>query len=213
MDFKHPFRVIFYAPSYSGKTTQITKLLKDKDFSKQFKKNIFIFTPTSFSDKSYKDLVKEENIFEEYDEEIIEEIMEESKKIIKENKGKKKHPILFVLDDAITDIKRNGILNKIFTKGRHYDISIIVSSQQAKLCSPCMRLNCSHMVMFPQKLNDMELQTIAELLPIEKDLFYDMVKDIRNSEPYSFLKVDLSSEDLGRMFSKNGEKFYKIKDE
>jgi hypothetical protein len=212
MHFIHPFRVIFFAPSYSGKTTQITNMLKNKDFTKQFKKNIFIFSPTSFSDKSYKDLVKEENIFEDYDEKIIEDIMDESKTLIKENKGKKKHPILLILDDAITDISRNGILNKIFTKGRHFDISIMVSTQQAKLCTPCMRLNQSHMVLFPQKLNDMELQAIAELLPVEKDLFHEMVKDIRMSEPYTFLLVDLTAENLSKMFLKNGEKFYKIKD-
>jgi hypothetical protein len=213
MHFKHPLRAIFYAPSYSGKTTQIMKLLEDKDFIKQFKKNIFLFSPTSFSDKSYKDLIPEKNIFEDYDEDVINEIMEESKGLIKSHKGKKKYPILLILDDAITDINRNGILNKVFTKGRHYNLSILVSTQQAHLCTPTMRLNCSHKVIFPQKLNDMELKALSELLPIDKKLFLEMVDDIRKSEPYSFLLVDLTAPNAEKMFLKNGEKFYKIKED
>lgn len=213
MHLKHPFRVIYYAPSYSGKTTQITELLKNKEFKKQFKNNIFIFSPTSFSDKSYKDLTKEENIFEDYDEEILGEIMKESKEVIKMNKGKKKNPILIILDDAITDINRNGILNQIFTKGRHYDLSIIVSTQQAHLCTPCMRLNCSHKVLFPQKLNDMELKALSELMPVDKKIFMEIVEDIRKSEPYTFLEVDFTAPNMSKMFKKNGKKFYKINDE
>lgn len=213
MLFKHPFRVIFYAPSYSGKTTQITHLLENKEFKKQFKNNIFLFSPTSFSDKSYKGLLKDKNIFEDYDEEIIKEIMEESKSLIKEDKGKKKTPILLILDDAITDIQRNGILNVLFTKGRHFNISLILSTQQAHLCTPCMRLNCSHKVLFPQKLNDMELKALAELMPVDKKIFYEIVEDLRKDEPYSFLEVDLTAPNMSKMFLKNGKQFYKIKDE
>jgi hypothetical protein len=212
MKLKHPFRIMFYAPSYSGKTTLITELLKNPEttLKKQFKKNIFVFMPTSFSDKSYEGLVKDDNIFDKYDESIIKDIVKESKELI-ESKGKK-HPVLMIFDDAIleTDNNRRGLMSLLFTKGRHYNISLIVTTQQAKLALPTLRLNASHNFILPQKLNPMEIDAIGELTPLKKKQFEKIIEDLRESPPYSYLVIDMTTPNLNSMFLKNGKEPYKI---
>jgi hypothetical protein len=219
MKLNHPFRVMFYAPSYSGKTTLITNMIKDKNTNLKptFKKNIFVFQPTAFSDKSYEGLVPDKNVFENYDEKTITEIMKESKDLIKGSeavKGSKKFPVLMIFDDAILEVDNNrkGLMSLLFTKGRHYNISVILTSQQAKLAIPTWRLNASHNILLPQKLNPMELDAVSELTPLDKKKFMSIIEDIRDSEPYTFLVIDMTTPDINKMFLKNGTKFYKIRD-
>lgn len=218
MKLNHPFRAMIYAPSYSGKTTLITNMIKDKNtnIKPTFKKNIFVFQPTAFSDKSYEGLVPEKNIFEDYDESVIGEIMKESKQLIRGSeavKGSKKFPVLMIFDDAILEMDNNrkGLMSLLFTKGRHYNISVILTSQQAKLAIPTWRLNASHNILLPQKLNPMELEAVSELTPLDKKKFMEIIEDIRDSEPYTYLVIDMTNPDINKMFLKNGEKYYKIR--
>ena len=144
-----PFRSLYIAPSFSGKTLAIGNLLTNStmNYNKIFGKNIFIFSPTiSLGDPSLHGVeIDEDNIYEDYREDIIEGLIEEQSKIIKEYKKQKAPHLLLILDDIITSIPdtKKDILKKLFFSARHYKISLIVTSQQFNQVPHGIRLNAS----------------------------------------------------------------------
>jgi GTPase SAR1 family protein len=192
--FQMPFRVLVIAPSNSGKTVLISNLISNKDlpYRKIFKKNIFIWSSTfSLGDPSFSmsDNIEQTNIFDEYDESSVMEIVNEQMTHIKKL-GKKKCPdILFIFDDIINDLptKRQTVMSKLFFSARHYKISILLLSQQYKMCPRPVRLNASDIMIF-QTGNNSEIKIIAEEQAIDSNVFIRIYKDA-TSEPFSFLTI------------------------
>lgn len=192
--FQTPFRVLVVAPSNSGKTVLISNLISNPElpYRKIFKKNIFIWSSTfSLVDESFSmsDNIEPTNIYDEYDEGSVMEIVNEQMTHIKKL-GKKKCPdLLFIFDDIISDLppKRQSIMNKLFFSARHYKISILLLSQQYKMCPRPVRLNASDIILF-QTGNQSEMKIIGSEMAIDENEFIRIYKDA-TSEPFSFLTI------------------------
>jgi hypothetical protein len=104
----------------------------------------FLICPTEKINKFYDGVFKKENVFETYSDNWISNLMD---KLAKENEGKSdkdsKH-VLLVLDDVCsdTDFHHSKTFKQIFTKGRHYKISLIITSQYPYHIPPIARVNC-----------------------------------------------------------------------
>ena len=191
--FQPPFRIVVVAPSNSGKSVMISNLISSRElpYRSYFKKNIFIWSSTfSLDDPSFamSDNIDKANVYDEYNESTITDLLNEQTSIIKQY-GKKKAPhLLFIFDDVVQEIPRNGsILSRLFFSARHYNISLILLSQQYKMVPRAIRLNASDIVIF-QTGNNAEITKIAEeqAIPIEK--FKQILKDATD-EPFSFLVI------------------------
>ena len=200
---KLPCRALLVACSGSGKTLCLANLLARKEFAykKIFKQNIFLFSPTfELDDPSMHGVdIDEENHFKTFDEEAINDIMEDQKALIK-RWGKAKAPhILLVLDDLITMLpqSKQGTLTRLFFSARHWKISIFLTTQSYKHTSKAIRLNCSHMMIF--KCNNKEATQIGEEQVLDMDVWRE-VYGMATKEPYSFLYVDNTRQVRERYF-------------
>ena len=192
--FKPPFRCVIVAPSNSGKSVLISNLISSRDlpYRKYFKKNIFIWSSTfHLTDPSFEmsDNIEKGNVYDEYNENTVMEIVNEQIEIIKKYTKKKAPHLLFIFDDIINDLpmSRQNVMNKLFFSARHYNISLILLSQQYKMVSRPVRLNASDVIIF-QTGNNSEVQKIAEEQAIPADKFKQILKDA-TSEPFSFLVI------------------------
>lgn len=188
-----PFRLVVVAPSNTGKSVMVSNLISSDSFpyKKYFGENTFIFSPT-FKLGSMEGMsnIKKENIFDTFDVDILNSIINEQKNLI-ETYGKKScSPILIILDDVIgeLDAKRKEFLKKSYFGLRHFKGSIILLSQQYKAIPKSVRMNCSDTILF-EVANENELKDITEEQNIQKDKFINIYEFATQVQPYSFLCI------------------------
>lgn len=133
--------ILLCARRGSGKSELIKYMIKE--FGHLFECVIVIST-TDFSG-FYKQIIPEKNISNVYQDKIVESLLN---KLEKTNKGKNQKDenfkrVLLVLDDVISDTRlaSSKSLEKVYTKGRHYGITLILASQYIKKIPPVMREN------------------------------------------------------------------------
>jgi hypothetical protein len=142
--FDLPMRLLIIGKSqFSGKSNLVVNLLcRDEYYNKDFAgEDIFIISPSIYSDAKLEKLVKiknipEENLYESYDESMITSIYDLLEQEYEENVADKIKPTnkLIVFDDmsfsGVFKKKINGIISKIFSNGRHINLSVITTSQK-----------------------------------------------------------------------------------
>ena len=126
---------------HSGKSELIKYIVSL--YGHQFNK-IFFICPSEAVNKFYSQFLPSENIFTDYSESWIEKLMA---RLIKINVGKKDNEaahILLILDDCVSDVNMHTARNfeKIFTRGRHLKISLLITTQYTYLIPPVARINC-----------------------------------------------------------------------
>lgn len=127
----------------SGKTNLISNLLLNSNFyGKDTKSNefafdlVYIISPTIrndksgafFLDKSLEDYVFIHDNMETIDS-FIENIIEEQMKYSPHDEDNLPPKVCLVLDDISGYLKRNSFISNLFSRYRHYNISIIVANQ------------------------------------------------------------------------------------
>ena len=206
--------LLFVAPSNSGKTTLLVNLILKKAFGYIFHfDEIHIFSPTIFLDDSWnlvqiytetKQPKKHAKIFihDEYDKDLIEDIIVKQKETDKENRKR----ILIILDDLADQLtKGNDLLKKLFFKGRHWQITTWISSQSYKAIPRSIRINSPGFIFMNLNTNERSM-IISELSREDKKTFLDKF-DRCISEKYSFLYLNMKS-DIDEMYCQNFVKYY-----
>ena len=97
-------------------------------------RTIFLICPTEKVNGFYEGLINPANIFDQYDEEWIEQLMS---KMGTENANKSSDAsshVLLILDDICADINlaKSKTIRQLFCRGRHLRISIIITAQYLK---------------------------------------------------------------------------------
>ena len=107
------------------------------------------------------------------------------------------HAILIVLDDLASEQKfhRNyGPSSELYTRGRHFFIQTICSSQKWKLLSPTARVNAHWIVVFTlRNRSDLDglLHELTAIYPY--DVLAQMYEEAVGDQPYSFLFINLKA--------------------
>jgi hypothetical protein len=200
---------LLVAPSFTGKTTWLSSWILD--WYRGAYARVFIFSPNALTPEwqPVKDYVEgelgvdpddEPFLFETLDEEKLASIISTQKKVIAHQK-KAKHPtmhaILIVLDDLASEQKfhRNyGPISELYTRGRHFFIQTICSSQKWKLLSPTARVNAHWIVVFKlRNRQDLDglLQELTAIYPYE--ILAQMYEEAVNDQPYSFLFINMKA--------------------
>lgn len=214
--FDVPFRLLIVGKSQlSGKSNILVNLLlRDEFYNKDFDgSNIFLVSPSITNDEKLKKIIKvkeipEDNLFLEYDEDVIKElykILQDEYEEAKAN-GDKPQNKLIIFDDASYDgdlkSKKHGIINKIFSNGRHIMLSAIITSQKYSDILTSCRLNCNGAIIF--NTNNRELEMIEadhNYLETKKE-FMKMFRNVMN-EKHSFLVVNYTNPKEQRYLDKN----------
>lgn len=155
-----PMRCLLVGQSGLGKTNFLANMiLKDSWYNRNFYgDDIYIFSPLKNDNKmntiiSQKE-IPEENVFTEFDEEILKEIYDLSVSEFEERTNAKKriYNKLIILDDlsysGVLRAKQMGQINRVFCNGRKHNISIIITSQKYTQISPVQRSNFTSAVLY-----------------------------------------------------------------
>ena len=93
---------------------------------------VFVISPTHATNNFYN-FISKENIFNEWSDEWIESLLLALKNINKNKQSQKDNPknVLLILDDCCSNTKfhNSKTFEKIFTIGRHFFLSCILTSQ------------------------------------------------------------------------------------
>jgi hypothetical protein len=204
----HPFMPVpsagmFLGPTASGKTsTAVAAILGP--FKTVFD-NVWIFSPSALLDTAYGPLekhiktLKGGGLVGEWDLEKLHEIIAEQQKATSEEKLRNQRtPLtstLLLLDDW-SDSPENmkaGLITQLFTRNRHYGLSVWVLSQ--KMCSLglCCRVNLRWIIVWrlrSQKEMECVLHELSAIHPVQTLLA--LYKEAVDDAPYSFWYVNMT---------------------
>lgn len=194
-----PFRWILTGSSGSGKTTLIKNILFSKQFGyRDYFDEFYVFLGSMDDVIEISHLSKKEKMDDKicitntYDDSKVKQLIKD----IEETEMKKvnKSRSLFILDDCICQgisqrCKMNSI-DEIFIRGRHLNISCIISTQKYKQLNQNTRLlNATHISVF-QSTQSIDLEAIAtEHSGVRsKDEMMEIFRD-NLQQRYSFITI------------------------
>lgn len=194
---------IFGAPG-SGKTNMMLSLLKDrKGFYKRFGE-IYFFSPSvhTISDGLP---IPDENIFDEYDPELIFEIINDLNDPENDSYGT---DVLFIFDDIVADLKKNDkTFMKMAFNRRHAiksggSLNIMLVSQKYNKIPLAIRTGFSGLILFrPNTKREWNI-IYDEVIDVDKDIAQAISK-ITYKKKHSFLFVNLMESEIENKYFPN----------
>jgi hypothetical protein len=225
---KLPTRSVINAGSGSGKTILIQNLILDV-YRGCFSR-IYIFSPSHEIDDTWLPVKKyieeeltttedEQIYFDDFNGEAVQHILNTQKKVIdhqkKDPKTKKLFSVLIIFDDVADNkaIHNNSALNACFTRGRHSQISTILSTQKYNVVSTIIRTNMDSMYLFRLR-NANDLQAVIDELSalLDKKVLLEVYHKATEKR-FSFLFIRLTSPTINDMFMVNFSSKIMISDE
>ena len=128
------------------------------------------------------------------EQQVVKEIMQYSKR--------QKRGTLLLLDDLISDPdafnrKNSNLLNELFFAGRHYGISLCITTQKYHAVQSALLANASQIIVFRLKTKR-EQEAFEESMTMYDDL--ERKYDYATKERYSFLYMNLATGKCYRCF-------------
>lgn len=214
--FDIPFRLLICGKSQlSGKSNILVNLLlRDEFYNKDFDgENIFLVSPSIKNDEKLKKIIKikeipEENLFIDYDEDVLKELYQLLQDEYEEAVANKEKPVnkLIIFDDmsynGALKSKQHGIINKIFSNGRHINLSIITTAQKYSDLLTASRENANGAIFFNCSNKQLELIEADHNYLESKKEFMKMFRNVMN-EKHSFLVVNYTNPKEQRYLDKN----------
>jgi hypothetical protein len=208
---KLPARGIFLAPSAVFKSACMVDLLL-RHYRGCFER-IFVFSPSVDIDSVWdpvKEYVRvhlgvpdsEKCFFHEFDHAAIDKIVDDQHKLVlsmKAKKGNKKlFNIILIIDDfsddpAILHNQGKNVLNTLFTRGRHQNISCWISAQKLTTISTVIRTQTQFYCigrMRSQKELQSLLEEISATYPVKT---LQRLYDLATQQEHGFLYINLST--------------------
>ena len=174
-----------------------SEMLRYLVMAEQHKFNkIFVISPTNITNSFYNDFIPKENIFSEWSDEWIEKLIEILKNLNKNKKCQSDKPInvLLILDDCCSNTKfhNSKTFEKIFTTGRHFFISCILTNQYIKHIPPSARMNSNFILV--SNLNNNNIQILADEYTLGDCTRKEFIEIYKKATPnHGFLLINNSS--------------------
>ena len=190
-DLEAGFTLGIIMPRGQGKDTIISNLLLSPNFlNRQNYDFCFIFSPTIRQDTTGVHLRKyfSNTIYSEYDDNVIKQIID----FQKSHDVKDMPKTIIVLNDSCGF--NTPYLDYLCTRSRHYNTSIIISTQKVKDVRPVVRNNLTDVILGRTK-NQQELEDIYTewgALFGSRELFFKKYK-YATKDKYSFLFMKLGN--------------------
>ena len=149
------------APVKCGKSTLISNMLLNSEFydGQERFDAVNIISNTIANDITSRFLKKAFDVYDSYDDRIIDGIVEKQKAFEKEDQPE----IAVILDDCLGSIRREAKVNHLASRYRHFNIKLLViSSQNFRAVSPIIRQNATNVIVGSPFPNRKELYKIAE---------------------------------------------------
>ena len=225
---KQPFRQlpansIHIGPSGSGKTLTLLRTLMDADKLGGMFDRYEIYSPNVHVDPQYKSLIayieqqtgqqKDDFCHEDFDSESVRQLMEDQKKAnayLRKIGAKRLLSTCVVIDDfgeRADLMKAHGsVINSLFTRGRHLQISAFLLLQRFRLANPTVRYN-AHCIYVHRLNSQKDLEALAEEFSAVTggpDAFYEIYRRA-TAKRYGFLFITTGADP--RFFSSYNSEF------
>lgn len=212
-----PHRILVVGKSQlSGKTNFLVNYLCNPTFGIKghFKgENIYLVSASVGNDFKLTSMIEcleidHQNIFKEYDEEVIEALYEMIEDEFEEKVNNKQRPenFLIIFDDmSSSGIFKGGnfsIINKMFSNGRHINLSVMITAQKYTDISNSQRENMTMGVFF--NCSDKQLDLITEDINYltDKKTFKKKFRET-TKEKHSFFVVNFTNDFKEMYLDKN----------
>ena len=177
----------------SGKSESLRYLVMAEQ--QKFNK-IFCISPTNITNSFYSDFIPKENIFSEWTDEWVEQLLKILQNLNKNKKSQSDKPnnVLLILDDCCSNTKfhNSKTFEKIFTTGRHYFLSCIITSQYITHIPPSARTNCDYILV--SNLNNNNIQILADEYTLGDCSRKEFIEIYKKATPnHGFLLINNSS--------------------
>ena len=205
--FDPPFTALIIAPRKSGKTTLLSNLMerllvdyRGPKGQRDYFEHIVLVSPTALIDNSAEGLRKKcDKIYDKYSDAIIDDLIATSTEL------ERQYPILLILDDILGILPRHSTLSHFCTRNRHFNISVIITSQHFRAINNVIREKVCALLVFKIS-NEMEMKALSQEL-IHFDQAYDLA--VTKGEPYSFLYVKVEGGNMS-YFQKFNRLLFKV---
>lgn len=192
------FSMLVCGSSGSGKTMLLKDLIQV--MRKKYDYFVILCPSLEFSGdyKEFQDNNDDQKFifFNEYRADVIKEVMQTQEDIIVRY-GKNRCPkIVMILDDCMENIKQHSLVEKLYFKGRHIQISPISIIQKLRGVSTILRVNTRYAVFF-RAGNSSEIDAFLDSYVGKRhrnkleEILYDWFKD-----PYTFLFADFKTQNF-----------------
>ena len=172
--------LLILSRSNSGKSILIKNLIHYYILNFNFN-SVILYSKTCKYETEY-DFIDDRNKFDGSLDGLINNILD----FQKESNNKMK--ILLILDD-VDVTKKNDLLSDLFTKSRHWNITLILSSQYVKqLVSSTIRSNFHYLFWNQLNLDNLECIYRIVYLNIDKKSFFQWVYNVK--ERFAFIFYD-----------------------
>tara|TARA_R110001592_G_scaffold16614_3_gene70716 strand:- start:281 stop:1087 length:807 start_codon:yes stop_codon:yes gene_type:complete len=192
-----PALLLMISPIRTGKSTIISNLLLNSGFyGQEYFDDTIVISPTIYNDKTSRFLKKSCSCYDEYSDELLDQILDEQKSY---DDLSMRPDIALILDDVIGIFKGKGgrepKINSLASRFRHYGIKLLLmSSQNYRKVSPVIRSNATHMIIGSPFPNNKELSKIAEEMGDQFGGADNFLKIYHQATPnkYDFLYLNLT---------------------
>ena len=117
---------------------------------------------------------------------------------------------LLIIDDFAEDktfMRYSKILHGLYTKSRHFGLSVKSATQKYNALAPIVRLNSSSLYIFKLKnLAEVDAFVQEQSALVDKNTVYQIYQLATEETPYSFLFVKLRESDVKKIFMIRMEK-------
>ena len=189
-----PALLLMISPIRTGKSTIINNMLLNSQFYGQdFFDEVMCISPTIYNDKTSRFLKKAFDCYDEYDDAIIDGLIEKQEGF---EDPQDRPDVALILDDVIGVIRREAKVNHLASRFRHYNIKLLLMScQNYRKVSPIIRSNATNMIIGSHFPNMKELGKIAEEIGDQFSGADNFLKIYYTATPekYDFLYLDLQS--------------------
>jgi hypothetical protein len=195
-----PFRLGLIAPTGGGKTVLAVNLLLRPHFYKDYFERVYVWSPT-FEENPEWEAIEDQITSSSSD---FDNLGDQINDIMEEQRGQDPMPpILMIFDDADETICKDKNVVFLLKRGRHFNISVILISQQYNTLCPKIRTQFSNIIIF-RIPGGLEMSTIADRQKghLSKAEFEE-VMSIATEDPFSFLHINHQNPEADMRFTKN----------
>lgn len=207
----HSFFWLICGKAGSGKTSLLINTLKNKGANRVYNRvydKITLVMPknsrASIKDNPLDDLPSDQ-VFEEFDENVIEKVKENREEFDKiDMKKKRGRNQLLILDDITASLKNNDVMKMLIelaTNRRHLKLSIILLVQFLRAVPRPVRFQVTNVVFFKPS-NNLDSKIIEEeYVNMKPDEFKALTKFVFQ-DSHDFLFIDKNNEKLYKNLNK-----------
>jgi hypothetical protein len=184
---KVPMSMAVASKRCTGKTLLISVLIQQL-LEDGLVDMVLVMSQTQHVNDDYSFLPK--RLRQPFSEDVIKRLMDSQGKIPK----RQREQVLLVLDDVLSDkeAERSRFIKRLYTLGRHYDISIILISQTSNVAlTPAIKQN-SDWILYSRQNRYMLESLWSSVCNVDKRAFITWSEE--NNKNFTFLAIDNTSQ-------------------